>query len=96
MHLATFRVNVKPFQWLIHFIIKASFVISFLLFSMFIVIFVLMSYVRCLLSLLKGQFRLRLNLKYLKLCSKNGLIGLERREGEALMTSFSFLGQLTL
>lgn len=49
MRLAAFTVNMKPFQWLIHFIMKVS---CFLLFSMFIVIFVLIS-VSCLLSLFR-------------------------------------------
>jgi len=40
----------------------------------------------------KMKRKLGLNLKYLKLC----LTGLKRLEGESLMTSFSFLGELTL
>jgi len=36
---------------------------------------------------MEGQKALGLNLKYLKLCSK------DEHEGELLMTSFSFLGE---
>ncbi len=54
---------------------------------------------------MEGQKALRFHQKYFNLCSDNEhifhltivcLTGLERHEGEQLMTEFSFLGELSL
>ncbi len=47
---------------------------------------------------MEGQRALRFNQKILICVPKmnEGLMGLERHEGEQLMTEFSFLGELTL